>query len=139
LAFLLKETRGILVYQEQVIAVAAAVTGCSLQEGERLRRDLRRQDIASNREEAMRFEHAATLRGVPADVASATFDCLARGTHTTFNRSHAIVCALLTYRSAWLKRHHSREYAAAYDAAVIFARDWRPACCKHPAFTDAAP
>jgi DNA polymerase III alpha subunit len=136
---MLKETRGILVYQEQVIAVAAAVTGCTLQEGERLRRALRLQDDTVNREETSRLEHAAALRGVPTAVARDIFDRLARGAHMAFNRAHAVACALLTYRSAWLKGHHPREYTAAFDAAAILARDWRPACCKTPAPIDAVP
>jgi|GEM_PF-5514107 DNA polymerase III alpha subunit len=139
LTSMLKETRGVLVYQEQVIAVVAAVTGCALQDGERLRRALCLQDTAIKREEARRFEHAAALRGVSTTVARGAFDCLARGSHMTFNRSHALAYALFTYRSAWLKQRHPREYAAAYDAATTLARGWRPAGCNPVVITAAAP
>ena len=139
LASLLRETRGVLVYQEQVIAVAAAIAGCTPREGERLRRTLSLPDSAVNREEARRFEHSAALRGVPTTVARDVFDCLARGAHMTFNRSHAVAHALLTYRSAWLKQHHAREYAAAHDAATTLASDWRPACCNPAAITAPTP
>jgi DNA polymerase III alpha subunit len=139
LTSLLKETRGVLVYQEQVATVAAAVTGCTMQEGERLRRTLLLRDTAIDREEACRFEHAAEARGVPATVARDIFNCLAHGTPMTFNRSHAIACALLTYRAAWLKQHHPTEYAAAYDAAASLARGWRPACCNPAAGSAVVP
>jgi DNA polymerase-3 subunit alpha len=130
LTSLLKETRGVLVYQEQVATVAAAVTGCTMQEGERLRRTLLLRDTAIDREEARRFEYAAEARGASITVARNIFNCLARGAHMTFNRSHAIACALLTYRAAWLKQHHPGEYAAAYNTAAALARDWRPDCCN---------
>jgi DNA polymerase-3 subunit alpha len=139
LTSMLKETRGVLVYQEQVTAVAAAIAGCTPREGEHLRRALSLQDSAVNREEARRFEHAAVSRGVSTTVARDVFDCLARGTHTTFNRSHAVAYAVLTYRSAWLKQHHAREYAAAYDEATTLARGWRPASCNPAAITAPTP
>ena len=139
LTSLLKETRGVLVYQEQVATVAAAVTGCTMQKGERLRRTLLLRDTVIDREEACRFEHAAEARGVPATVARDIFNCLAHGTPMTFNRSHAIAYALLTYRAAWLKQHHPTEYAAAYDATAPLARGWRPACCNPAAGSAVVP
>ena len=57
----------------------------------------------------------------------------------TFNRSHAIAYALLTYRAAWLKQHHPTEYAAAYDATAPLARGWRPACCNPAAGSAVVP
>ena len=139
LTSLLKETRGVLVYQEQVATVAAAVTGCTMQEGERLRRTLLLRDTAIDREEARRFEYAAEGRGASIAVARNIFNCLARGAHMTFNRSHAIACALLTYRAAWLKQHHPGEYVAAYNTAAALARDWRPACCNPAAGSAVVP
>ncbi len=57
----------------------------------------------------------------------------------TINRSHAIACALLTYRAAWLKQHHPGEYVAAYNTAASLARDWRPACCNPAAGSAVVP
>ena len=110
--------------------MASAVTGCSLEEGERLRRTLGPGNEAVIWEEAQRFEEAANRQGGSTGLARDIFKGMARGVHTAFNRSHAVACALLTYRTAWLRQHHPSEYAAAQEAVAILARGWRPACCN---------
>jgi DNA-directed DNA polymerase III PolC len=110
----LGETYGILLYEEDVIRVAAAVAGHTLEEGDTLRRS-----IASARTEEERrrtanaFMARAVKNGVEPDTAREVWRALARFAHYAFSKAHAAGYGVLAYRSAYLKTHYAPEYYVA--------------------------
>ncbi len=103
----LRDTLGVILYQEQVLEVATALAGFSPGEGDALRRAMgsKRSD-ARMRELADRFSAGAAARGVPPDVAAAVFGQIAAFAGYGFPRSHAVAFARLSYETCYLKAHH---------------------------------
>ena len=111
---ILQDTFGIMVYQEQVMAVARAVAGYSLGEADLLRRAMGKKDKAEMDRQRDKFAKKSEENGVPARVAAALFDKIAHFASYGFNKSHAAAYALISYQTAWLKCHYPAEYLAAY-------------------------
>ncbi len=103
----LRDTLGVVVFQEQVLKVAQALAGWSGGQGELLRRALGRKD---NQEALARLRQTfvadAAARGVAQPVAAQVFDQLAAFGSYSFAKSHAAAFAVIVYQSAWLKRYH---------------------------------
>jgi error-prone DNA polymerase len=110
----LKETLGVILFQEQVLKVARDLAGLSAGEGERLRRALGsgRGTVAI---EPFReaFRAGAATRGVPARVADTVFAQLEAFGGYSFPKSHAAAFAVIVYQSAWLKRYHPAAFLPA--------------------------
>jgi error-prone DNA polymerase len=110
----LKETLGVIVFQEQVLKVARDLAGFTPGEAELLRRALSHkragQRIARFRR---RFLDGAAERGVEARAAERVFEQLQAFGGYSFPKSHAAAFAVLTYQSAWLRRYHSLAFFAA--------------------------
>ena len=103
----LKDTLGIIVFQEQVLMVARDVASFSPGEAELLRRAMGRKRSAAEMERLReRFVQGAVANGVNREQANCVYDQLAAFSSFGFNRAHAASFALLTYASAWLKRYH---------------------------------
>ena len=109
----LKETFGIMVYQEQVMSVARAVAGYSLGQADLLRRAMGKKIKAEMDAQKAGFVEGAVANGVPAKTAGNLFDLIAKFADYGFNKSHAAAYALLTYQTAWLKCHYPVEFFAA--------------------------
>ena len=110
---ILKETYGIIVYQEQVMQIAQEMAGYSLGKADLLRRAMGkkiRQEMATQREI---FMAGAVERGVDRDKAGEIFDLMEKFADYGFNKSHAAAYALVAYQTAYLKAHHFREFMAA--------------------------
>jgi DNA polymerase-3 subunit alpha len=110
---ILKETYGVIVYQEQVMQIAQLLAGYSLGEADLLRRAMGkkiRKEMEAQRE---RFVSGAVARGIERGQAEAIFELLARFADYGFNKSHAAAYALLTYQTAYMKAHHPAEFIAA--------------------------
>jgi error-prone DNA polymerase len=103
----LRETLGVILFQEQVIKVARDLAGFSAGQGELLRRALGAKHPGESVE---RFRHTfmagAAAKGVDADTAGRVFDKLRAFGGYSFPQSHAAAFAVLVYRSAWLKYYH---------------------------------
>jgi error-prone DNA polymerase len=103
----LGETLGVILYQEQVLKVAAALAGFSGGQGELLRRALGAKEPGRAVEQLRaRFLAGAAERGVPEEVASMVFEQLKAFGGYAFAKSHAAAFAVLVYQSAWLKQYH---------------------------------
>ncbi len=107
---LLKDTYGVLIYQESVLEVAAAMTGCTLSEGDRLRRAMSRNRAAG----AMRklrtwFVGQAVKRGVQRTKAEEVFSWIEGFGRYGFARSHAASFAEISYASAYMMTHWPAE------------------------------
>ncbi|MCX6371826.1 MAG: DNA polymerase III subunit alpha [Actinobacteria bacterium] len=103
---ILRRTYGVIVYQEQVIEVAAAVAGFSLAEGDMLRRAMTHERSLEEMDEIGRtFVEKAVARGVDQAAADEVFRQLRGFAAYGFNKAHAACFAIVCNASAWLKAH----------------------------------
>jgi len=110
---LVKETQGVIIYQEQVMQIAQELAGYSLGEADLLRRAMGKKIRAEMDQQRERFVTGAMENGVPKPQADLIFDLLAKFADYGFNKSHAAAYALVSYQTAYLKAHHPVEFLAA--------------------------
>jgi DNA polymerase-3 subunit alpha len=110
---LLNETYGIILYQEQVMQIAAAISGYSLAEADILRRAMGKKDPAVFAAQRQRFATGAKDKGIPKDKATALFNLIEKFAGYGFNKSHSAAYALIAYQTAFLKAHYPLEFLAA--------------------------
>ncbi len=109
---ILKDTYGVIVYQEQVMQIAQVLAGYSLGRADLLRRAMGKKDKSVMDQEKEGFVTGATDRGVPRKVADEVFDLMAFFAGYGFNRSHSAAYGWLTYQTAYLKHHFPHEFMA---------------------------
>ncbi|MEP9378010.1 DNA polymerase III subunit alpha [Aquabacter sp. CN5-332] len=109
----LKETFGVIIYQEQVMQIAQALAGYTLGEADLLRRAMGKKIRAEMEKQRERFVSGALERGVPKAQADTIFDLLAKFADYGFNKSHAAAYAIVAYQTAWLKANYPTEFLAA--------------------------
>jgi error-prone DNA polymerase len=110
----LRDTLGVVVFQDQVLEVAMALAGFSVGEAEGLRRAMSRK----RSEEALeafraRFVAGAATKAVDAETANRVYDKLVGFSGFGFPKSHAAAFGLLAYQSAWLRHHYPAEFLCA--------------------------
>ncbi|MGH8052894.1 MAG: DNA polymerase III subunit alpha [Stenotrophomonas sp.] len=110
---ILKDTYGIMVYQEQVMQMAQIVGGYSLGGADLLRRAMGKKVPAEMAKHREIFREGAAKDGVNEAKADAIFDLMEKFAGYGFNKSHAAAYALVSYQTAWLKRHYPAEFMAA--------------------------
>ncbi|MEO7028202.1 MAG: DNA polymerase III subunit alpha [Acidobacteriaceae bacterium] len=110
---ILSETFGVMVYQEQVMQIAAAIGGYALGEADLLRRAMGKKDADEMAAQRQRFMSGAAANKHPKDVAGKIFDLMAKFAGYGFNKSHSAAYSLLAYHTAWLKTHYPVEFMAA--------------------------
>jgi DNA polymerase-3 subunit alpha len=110
---LLRETLGVIVYQEQVMQISNVVAGYSLGDADLLRRAMGKKDVKEMDKQRERFMAGAAANKHPKDVAGKLFDLMAQFAGYGFNKSHSAAYALLAYHTAWLKTHYPVEFMAA--------------------------
>ncbi len=110
---ILKETYGIIIYQEQVMEIAKVLSGFSLGDADLLRRAMGKKDQAEMNRQKDKFIDGAVERGVDGDQASGIFDLVNEFAGYGFNKSHAAAYAMITFRTAYLKALHPTEFLAA--------------------------
>jgi DNA polymerase III subunit alpha len=113
LEVILKETLGVIVYQEQVMQISNALAGYSLGDADLLRRAMGKKDAKEMDKQRERFMAGAAANKHPKDVAGKIFDLMAQFAGYGFNKSHSAAYALLAYHTAWLKTHYPVEFMAA--------------------------
>ncbi|NGP59548.1 DNA polymerase III subunit alpha [Paenibacillus thiaminolyticus] len=109
---ILAPTYGLILYQEQVMAIAQAVTGCSMGEADSLRRALSAKSVEALSRHQERFLQGAAARGVEEKEALAVFDFLVRFSGYSFNKAHSVSYAYLAYWTVYLKTHFPKDYMA---------------------------
>jgi DNA polymerase-3 subunit alpha len=110
---ILKETLGVIVYQEQVMQIANVLASYSLGEADLLRRAMgkkKAEEMAAQRE---RFMDGAAALGHGKAIAGEVFDHMEKFAGYGFNKSHSAAYALLAYQTAYLKTHYPVEFMAA--------------------------
>lgn len=110
---ILQETYGVILYQEQVMQIAAAVSGFSLAEADLLRRAMGKKDPAVMAAQRHRFVSGAEKHGVPKAKAAELFNLIEKFAGYGFNKSHSAAYALIAYQTAYLKAHYPLEFLAA--------------------------
>ena len=110
---ILKETQGIIVYQEQVMQIAQVMAGYSLGGADLLRRAMGKKNPEEMAKERPKFiEGAKATHGIDPKKSGEVFDLLEKFANYGFNKSHAAAYAIVSYQTAWLKANHPVEFMA---------------------------
>ena len=110
---ILRETFGVIIYQEQVMQAAQILAGFTLGEADLLRRAMGKKIRKEMQAQRERFVSGAVERGVERYQADAIFDLLERFAEYGFNKSHAAAYALVAYQTAFMKANYPVEFLAA--------------------------
>jgi DNA polymerase-3 subunit alpha len=110
---ILKETYGVIIYQEQVMQIAQILSGYSLGEADILRRAMGKKKPEEMAKQKDRFVSGAVERGVLAETADRIFELVSEFAGYGFNKSHAACYALIAYQTGFLKAHYPVEFIAA--------------------------
>ena len=110
---ILKDTYGVIVYQEQVMAIANRLAGFSLGQADLLRRAMGKKKPEEMEKQKAQFIVGARKTGLPEKKAEKLFDLMAYFAGYGFNKSHSAAYALVTYQTAYLKAHHPTQFMAA--------------------------
>jgi DNA polymerase-3 subunit alpha len=120
---LLKETLGVIVYQEQVMQIANVLAGYSLGEADLLRRAMGKKNPEEMAKQRDRFISGAVEKKFPAKKIEKIFDLMEQFAGYGFNKSHSAAYAVLAYHTAYLKTHYPVEFMAALLTSVTGSTD----------------
>ncbi|HHY59501.1 MAG TPA: DNA polymerase III subunit alpha [Clostridia bacterium] len=120
---ILKDTYGVILYQEQVMQIASRLAGFSLGQADLLRRAMgkKKPEILAAQKET--FLSGATENGVDPRTAEEIFDLMAYFAGYGFNKSHSAAYALLAYQTAYLKAHYPVQFMASLLSSVVANSD----------------
>ena len=110
---ILKETYGVIVYQEQVMQIGSVMGGFSLSQADILRKAMGKKQKDVMDEYRPKFIEGAKSKDVAKKDAEQVFDLMEKFAEYGFNKSHATAYALLAYQTAWLKVHYPVQFMAA--------------------------
>ena len=102
---ILKETYGIIIYQEQVMQIAQVLAGYTLGEADILRRAISKKKEEILQEEGHKFINGSVKRGYSKDLAERVYDLILKFADYGFNKSHAVAYAMIAYKMSFLKTH----------------------------------
>ncbi|WP_420550709.1 DNA polymerase III subunit alpha [Litorivicinus lipolyticus] len=114
---ILKDTNGVILYQEQVMQIAQVLAQYSLGSADLLRRAMGKKKPEEMQKQRVMFMQGSGERDVDPQLAGSIFDLMEKFAGYGFNKSHSAAYALVSYQTAWLKTH----YPAAFMAAVMSA------------------
>lgn len=120
---ILKETYGVMVYQEQVMLIASTMAGFSMGEGDTLRKAMGKklpEVLAKFRE---KFISGSVGNGVDANLAGKIFDLIVHFAGYGFNKSHSTAYAAISWQTAWLKANYPVEFMAALLTSIMGNKD----------------
>lgn len=110
---ILKETYGVIVYQEQVMKIANILADYSLGDADKLRRAMGKKKTKVMDAEKQIFMNGCIKNNIPEAKAKYIFDLMAKFADYGFNKSHSAAYALIAYQTAWLKSHYPAQFMAA--------------------------
>jgi len=110
---ILKDSLGVIVYQEQVMQIANLLASYSLGEADLLRRAMGKKNAEAMAEQRHRFMSGAEALGHPKNLVGEIFDQMEKFSGYGFNKSHSAAYALVAYQTAYLKTHYPVEFMAA--------------------------
>lgn len=109
---ILKDTYGIMVYQEQIMQTAQIMADYSLGKADMLRRAMGKKKAKEMEQHRLFFVEGATKKGVESQKAEEIFEVMSKFASYGFNRSHAAAYSVLAYQTAYLKVHFPAEFMA---------------------------
>ncbi|MCF7932217.1 MAG: DNA polymerase III subunit alpha, partial [Acholeplasmataceae bacterium] len=116
---ILKNTYGIIVYQEQIMKIASEFAGYSLAEADILRRGISKKDVDILEEERKRFIHKSLSKNRLAAEAKIIYDYIVKFANYGFNRSHSVAYAMVAYQMAYLKANYFGVFMTVLMTSVI--------------------
>ncbi|SHN63518.1 DNA polymerase III subunit alpha [Desulfovibrio litoralis] len=119
----LKDTYGVIVYQEQVMQIAQIVANYTLGGADLLRRAMGKKDPAAMAAERTRFVEGAIKNNVEEKNANEIFDLMEKFAEYGFNKSHSAAYAVISYHTAYLKTHYKTEFMAALLSSQMNNQD----------------
>jgi len=118
----LKETYGVILYQEQVMQCASVLAGYSLGEADILRKAMGKKKVEVMQEQKIKFLAGAEKNKIEAKTAADIFDNIEKFAGYGFNKSHSAAYALISYDTAWLKANFKVEFLASYLSSQMKAK-----------------
>jgi len=116
---ILKDTYGVIVYQEQVMQIASRLAGYSLGEADILRKAMGKKIKEVMKKQQKQFIEGAIQNGIAKKTAEEIYDLIAYFAGYGFNKSHSVSYAFLSYQTAYLKAHYPVEYMAALLTSIM--------------------
>jgi DNA polymerase-3 subunit alpha len=110
---ILKDTYGVIVYQEQVMRIASSLASFSLEDADILRRAMSKKDPKEMEMQKEKFLEGARRNRINPTKAEKVFDLMSKFAEYGFNKSHSAAYALIAYQTAFLKAHYPIEFMAA--------------------------
>ena len=109
----LKETHGIIVYQEQVMQIANIIAGFTLSEADEMRRAIGKKIRSLMDKMSEKFVEGAVKNGLTKTKAKQIFELIDKFAQYGFNKSHSVAYSYIAYQTGWLKTHYTAEFMAA--------------------------
>ncbi|WP_096152994.1 MULTISPECIES: DNA polymerase III subunit alpha [Bacillus] len=116
---ILKNTYGVIVYQEQIMQIASALAGFSLGEADLLRRAVGKKKKEVLAEERQHFVKGCLKNGYDEKTANHIYDLIVRFADYGFNRSHAVAYSMIAYELAYLKANFPIQFMSAFMSSII--------------------
>ncbi|NQD51525.1 DNA polymerase III subunit alpha, partial [Bacillus altitudinis] len=120
---ILKDTYGVIVYQEQIILIAAKMAGFQLGEADLLRRAVSKKDKKVLDEERSHFVEGCLKKEYPVNIANDVYDLIVKFANYGFNRSHAVAYSMIGFQLAYLKAHYPLYFMCGLLTSVIGNED----------------
>ena len=116
---ILKETYGVIVYQEQVMKIASEIAGFTLAKADVMRRAMGKKDKTLMANLKKEFVDGAMNLGTQRKLAGDIFDLIEKFASYGFNKSHSVAYSVIAYQTAYLKAHYPAEFMAATLSSEI--------------------
>lgn len=120
---ILKETYGVILYQEQVMRVASDLAGFTMGEADVLRRAMGKKKPDELKAQRDKFVQGAAQKQIQASIAEHLFDLMESFAGYGFNKSHSAAYALISYQTAFLKTYYPVKYMCAFLTSIIDNQD----------------
>src|SRR5581483_4708679 len=121
-----RSTYGICIYQEQYLEIAKQIAGFTPAEADDLRKAIGKKIHSLMASLKSKFLEGCAASGTTEGVARQLWQDMEQAQDYSFNKSHAACYALISYRTAWLRANHPREYMAALISSVMNTKDKVP-------------
>jgi DNA polymerase-3 subunit alpha len=128
LEVILKETYGVIVYQEQVMQIAGAIGNYTMAEADTLRKVMSKKELEKMEKEKPKFLSGAKIKKIAEQKARKIWDHMEAFAQYGFNKSHSTAYAMISYQTAYLKAHYPAEFMA---ALLTSEKDNRDKIIKH--------
>jgi DNA polymerase-3 subunit alpha len=120
---ILENTYGVILYQEQVMQIAQVLAGYTLGGADMLRRAMGKKKPEEMAEQREIFLAGARTNDIDPAIAGSIFDLMEKFAGYGFNKSHSAAYALVSYQTAWLKRHYPADFMAAVLSSEMHNTD----------------